>query len=1198
MKSYFTLKRVGMLIGVLLSLSFPSSAVAAPMLQEDDPQAQAERLFNEGDEFFQSGQYQDALEKYEAALPLYQDAADRSGEALCLLSIGYVKNELADHDGALKAYHQSLPIWEEIGNQNGLAATLNNIALIYFENLEQYQKAIIYFEKELDVLQNMGDKIEEAETLSDLALVYEDLGQYKQALSYYEKELVILRELGEREDEGIRLNKIGTIHHQLGQYSQALEVLQQAVKIAQESGDRQREGTRLSNIGIIYSSLGQYKTALGYYEQARVIAVEIADLDALGNRLNNIGAVYEATGEYKKALAYFQEALDLHQETENQEQIAVTYNNIGAIHKNLGQYSTALEYYLQALEISKIIEDPNLQASVYNNIGTVYDSLGQYSQAQEYLEQALEIRQQIDDPAGQAVTLSNLASIYRYRGQFARALQYLKQALELGQKIGDRAGEGTTLNNISQVHESLGQYMEAIRYSQQALSISQEIGDLASEAASYNNLATTYSLLGQSEQALTYFQRALETSQEVGDRAFEATTLNNIGVIHRNFNNDEQALEYFQNSLSIATEIGNRRGEGLALNNIGATYADSGQHSQALEYYQKALDVAQEIGDKSQIGIRLNNIGSIYLEVGEFQQAMEYFLTALEIAREVGDQAGEVTRLTNIAFLYEQQGKRDQAITHYQQAIKIRESMQSAITVEELKASFAAEQGSAYQRLIDLLWEEGRFEESFNYAERARARAFLDQVAGGTLDIRAGANSDLLRREQAIRDEINALRNQLIRLRSRPQIEWDTAVIVAAQNDLADRETEYARLLTEIKLQSPEVASLVSVDVPPLADIQSLLDPNTTLVEYFVMEERTLVFIITSDSFETIAADVNRDELSQTIQDFRHFASLGDPHPASLRQLHAWLIAPLRDKLKTPVIGLIPHNVLHYVPFAALTDGQRYLDEEYSLFTLPSASVLRFIQEKRKPQANMILAFGNPAITEPGLAPLQFAEEEVEVIANLFESQPLTGDSATESALRSHASNAGIIHLAAHGQYNSSNPLFSAIYLAKDEQQDGRLEVNEIYSLDLTQATDLVVLSACETQVGEISAGDEVVGMTRAFLYAGTPTVIASLWSVDDEATALLMEHFYTRLREGMGKAQALQAAQNEVRQEYPHPYYWAAFVLTGDAGLYAQPGNVDRVSSIEGTRYLLFIGLCFFGFLAILAGGIAWRRRKKKVSL
>jgi hypothetical protein len=206
-----------------------------------------------------------------------------------------------------------------------------------------------------------------------------------------------------------------------------------------------------------------------------------------------------------------------------------------------------------------------------------------------------------------------------------------------------------------------------------------------------------------------------------------------------------------------------------------------------------------------------------------------------------------------------------------------------------------------------------------------------------------------------------------------------------------------------------------------------------------------------------------------------------------------------------------------------------------------------------------VLVLGNPTTTEP-LPALHYAEQEAKRIAQMYSTPPLVGAAATESAVFSQAEMAGILHLAAHGKYNPDNPLFSTLYLAPDKQRDGRLEVHDIYGLDLTKVTNLVVLSACQTQMGQLSKGDEVVGLNRAFLYAGTPSVMASLWSVDDKVTGLLMEGFYTHLQAGMTKAEALRQAQIDIRTEYPHPYYWAAFVLTGDGGSVAVSGGLAGV--------------------------------------
>jgi CHAT domain-containing protein len=260
----------------------------------------------------------------------------------------------------------------------------------------------------------------------------------------------------------------------------------------------------------------------------------------------------------------------------------------------------------------------------------------------------------------------------------------------------------------------------------------------------------------------------------------------------------------------------------------------------------------------------------------------------------------------------------------------------------------------------------------------------------------------------------------------------------------------------------------------------------------------------------------------------------------------------------------------------------RYLGAEYTLFYLPSASVLPFVRDKAElsaePAGDSLLAMVQARAE--GLPALRYAEEETRAIAALYGVQPLVNKQATETALASLAGQSRLVHIAAHGQLNLRRPLFSRLVLAPDDASDGSLEVHEVYGLGLSQ-TDLVVLSACQTQLGAHSAGDDIVGLNRAFLYAGTPTVVASLWSVDDQSTGELMLAFYSNLKQGLGKAEALRAAQAEVRLKRPNPYYWAAFVLTGDPGKItqrrAEAGSLDLI--VSGAALVLACAAALFGY-------------------
>jgi CHAT domain-containing protein len=471
-------------------------------------------------------------------------------------------------------------------------------------------------------------------------------------------------------------------------------------------------------------------------------------------------------------------------------------------------------------------------------------------------------------------------------------------------------------------------------------------------------------------------------------------------------------------------------------------------------------------------------------------------------------------------------------------------------------------------------------------------------LATGQVQLSDNAAADLLTREQEAYAARQAAQDALAKARVvQPP---DPQLVADLEAQLAVADQEHATALTSIEARGDQLAVLIPgrSTVLDLAHVQALLDEQTTLISYYILgDNKTLAFIITRDTFNVVDLNVGNQQLRGTIEQFRTL-DLADPtradtHPASLQRLYEWLIAPLKPYLKTPALGIVPHGVLHYLPFAALTDGQRYLADDYVLFTLPSASALPFIQQNRKATADRVLALGDPTTTEP-LPALSFAREEVEAMTGFAGAQALIGKDATETALRAQAGQAGILLLAAHGKYNRTNPLYSVIQLAGDDENDGQLEVREIYGLNLKATTDLVILSACETQLGALSAGDEVVGLNRAFLFAGTPTVVASLWAVDDEATALLMKQFYTYLREGMNKGQALRQAQSDVRGKYPHPYYWAAFVLTGDPGQITQLEATVTAEPKSDADGLWAVAVMLLGLIVLLGFGVYRHNRTR----
>lgn len=975
---------------------------------------------------------------------------------------------------------------------------------------------------------------------------------YVGALEAYNVALPIFQSNRNRQFEASTLNNIGLVHEHQGYYDRALTAYEQALTIEREVGARSLEAATLDNIGNVYQHQGRPAEALDYHEQALTIARAVNDRPREGATLNNIGLVYQHQGRVAEALEVFQQALAILREVHDRVGESATLDNIGTLHGRQGLYVEALEIHHQALLIRQETGDRAGEGNTLGNIATVYDDQGRYAEALEYYQQALNILREVGDRAGEGSVLNNVGTVYESQGRYAEALNAYEQALEIRRDVGDRAGEGATLHGMAGVLISQGRFGEALEICLQALMISRQVGRRSGTAAVLNAIGIIYLEQGRDVEALNYYQQALDMCREIGDRNCEGTELNNIGLVHHDQGDYDRALATYEQALAIRREIGDRSGEGLTLSNIGEIYRGLRRFTEALEAYQSALAIARAIGDRPAVGLALSKTGVTLSNLGRYGEALETYKQALALLRDMGDRLGEFIVLHNIGYSYEEQGQPDQALAYSEQAIQALEGLRATAGSEISRSAFVGQYTDLYDRIVRLRHQQGQDTEAFHTSERGRARAFLDSLATGYVELSDNAAADLLEREQETYAARQAAQASLARARGAQP--FDPTLVADLEAQLAAAEKEHAAALAAIQARGDQLAALVPgrSGVLELPELQALLDEQTTLISYYVLGDKgSLAFVITANGMQTIdLPEATPQNLRTAVDDLTTWQSLENPYPLPLQNLYRWLVAPLADRLKTPRVAFVPHSVLHYVPFTALTDGERYLGEQFELSVLPSASSLRFIQQNAaEPDGTSALIFGNPTSDVPDLKPLAYAEQEASDAASLLGVSASLHQEATEARLRADVTGAKVVHLSAHGGYNTANPLYSTIYLAPGDEQDGRLETHEVYSLDL-KGNEIVVLSACETNVGELSAGDEVVGLTRAFFFAGAPTVISSLWSVDDAATGTLMTAFYRHwLQDGLSKAQALQAAQADVHSDsrWASPFYWAGFVLNGD---------------------------------------------------
>ena len=757
----------------------------------------------------------------------------------------------------------------------------------------------------------------------------------------------------------------------------------------------------------------------------------------------------------------------------------------------------------------------------------------------EVYRRALDKYIQIGARDGQEAILWQIGVSYYYMSKYKEALEHFEQNLQILRDLGDRKNESFTLNYIGLVYKSISDYPKALDYYEKSLNIRRELGDLQGEAMTLSNIGVVYVRLHDFDRALEYYFKSLEIRRQLGDKLGLAQTLNNIGIAYDDLLEYSRAIQYYEQSLAISRELGNKRLEAQVLNNLGVTCYHCKDNLRAIEYYQQGLNIFREINDLKAVGLTFINIGQAYSNLKEFSTAKDYFDKAVESQRAMRDTTSLSNSYDAMGDWYDIQGMDSLAVEHYFKAIDILENIRDRLEVEAHKSSYASGTHDIYERTALALARMGRVEEAFDYVERSRARTFLDLLGGGNVQVGKARHQEFLKQKRT---------------------GTETGEYEPDNSDDSSRIKYSARGIIlpkdqEEELFEPELTSMVSVSSLKLKEVQDLIDDRSVLIEYFLTGEKTLIWKITRNDFMLFESPVSGDSIEAMVTTFRAaIVSLGDTEFLANR-LYLTLIAPFEKSLDSDYLTIVPHGILHYLPFAALEDERgRPLIKKYRINYLPSASVLKYLAPKRRNGGERLLAFGNPANGNPDFPPLPHSENEVRRIGEYFKNNEIyIGAEASESKFKRLAGDFDILHLACHSDLNSAYPMFSGLRLAPGDNEDGELDTHELFTMEL--GASLVTLSACQTGLGKLTSGDELVGLARAFFYAGTPSLVSSLWMVEDESTEFLMEHFYNYLNK-YDKAESLRKAQLDTRKKFRNPRSWASFELIGDPCKLKAPSN------------------------------------------
>jgi CHAT domain-containing protein/Tfp pilus assembly protein PilF len=822
-------------------------------------------------------------------------------------------------------------------------------------------------------------------------------------------------------------------------------------------------------------------------------------------------------------------------------------------------------------------------ARTLNEQGRRIDDRGEFQRALEVFHLALKLIEQAGFKPGIIRVLNNIGYTSRRLGDYAASLRYLQKSLTIAREIDDRELIGIAHVNIGILYFLWGNYAEALASFNQGLQIGEALSNKVIIANTLNNIANIYQVQGNYALALEYLKKSLPIKEELQDKIGLARSFNNIGEISARQGDYQQALEYYQRSLALKGEANDKADMAPTYNNIGMVKQEQGNYTEALENFSRALEISESAGDKNAMIDALYAIALVEKLRGNYQQSLKTSERAALLARELNEPESLWELSTLMGEDYRALNQPDKARRAFEDAITVIEALRSQVAGgEQEQQRFFEKKISPYREMIRLLVAEEKWNEALAYAERAKARVLLDVLQSGRVNITKAMRPEERAREQKLLSEMASLNAQLMREESaaRPDAPRIADLRARLQKARLEREAFETNLYTahpDLKGKRGEAQAIRPEEMREL-----LPDTRTALLEFALTESGVYLFVLTKNNgsvdLRVYTLQVKAKELATRAEGFRRsLAERNLDFRDHASALYKALLAPAEKQLegKTSLV-IVPDGMLWSLPFQALRSAKdKYLIEDYAISYAPSLTVLReMMRRPRAPRAvdarrdSLLLAFGNPTVGKQTnervrytlmdsiLPPLPEAEKQVRTLSELYgrsQSEVYTGAAASEDRAKAEAGRFRVLQFATHAVLNDSNPMYSYIVLSQppNNTEDGLLEAWEMMNLNLN--ADMVVLSACETARGRIGAGEGVIGMTWALFVAGSPTTVVSQWKVESASTTELMLEFHSALRTPQArtsKAQAMQSAALKLLRstDYRHPFYWAGFVLIGDA--------------------------------------------------
>ncbi len=1077
------------------------------------------------------------------------------------------------------------------------------IGAIYY-NANEPKNALISFKELAEIsLASEGEQSKSvASAYHNIGLLYSILGDYKEATQYNEKALLIRKRLfGIKSLEvASSYSALGNSLAPIGKQDLAIEYLEKAIQIVVDTlGENHRRlAPFYNNLGNRYEEIADYQKALENHMKS--VGIKQSNLNEgnyrIGDSYNNIGNCYNGLKQPKTAIMYFNRAIDIYFQSTKREspRMAQTYNNIGNSYSSLGEIKTAIEYYDKSLEIRlKIFGDRHPKiAETYNNIGNRYRELGFDDLAIEYHQKSLEISVEAfgEESLQAAYSYHNLGNSSFDNGDFERSLLYFQKALKIRlEQLGElNPYTSKTFESIGNIYPLLGKSDLGIEFLRKAFpGYRKYFGEEHPMLIGYYiGLGNAFLAKEELNKAKEYFSKALE----IGLKNYGEKNLHNVNAYFGLGNalghkkKYLECVEVLEKALQIEQSILGNKNPGAVkiLNRIAQMHLEMGDFQSALNSAERA------IGSSNLKSIaKLDEVNSLSSLTTSFQKKGNIRLSQHEKSKELTHliEAKKAYLLAYEVWKYRNNLRQDDSRTDIH-------GIGSQIVI-------------CNERLKEYNKEIGLDIESFVFFEKSKAGLLFEAIQEANALQYAGIPQDLLDEEYRLKTEIS-YHEKLRQRKLDDGLTGSDTSLITIDVRLFDLLIRYDTLKTHFETNYPEYYRLkYDVSTVPIDLVQKqILRPDQTMVEYLVGDSSIFIFIVSKDRHKItqIKKDFPLDSLVQQMRlglygpytdgngainiNYRNKTFAAERYVDAACEIYQKLIEPIETDLSSSVI-IVPDGVLGYIPFQALIKQKsdrayrfrehQYFGIEHQISYSYSATLLREMIEKEHrstPRKSLLsvapyydgrpytidsirlaelgaIGIADLVGTRSSMEPLPHSGEESQTIRKLWEGDILQAAEATEEKFTSIAENYRILHLATHGEANDKVGDFA--YLAfseiEDEEENELLYIKDIYNLKLN--ADLVVLSACQTGVGELLQGEGIISLARAFAYAGAKSIVMTLWSVNDRQTKDIMIDFHLNLRKGMNKDKALWKAQRKYLElnegEKASPYYWAPFVGIGD---------------------------------------------------